>query len=78
VLLLSGLDIAFYSTFLKLDPSLALLNHAATDTMAGSMRPSRLKQIMDKLGLKLNLPIILLMIKYVDPDEPLVHFRPFS
>jgi hypothetical protein len=32
---------------------------------------------MDKLGLKLNLPIILLMIKYVDPDKPLVHFRAF-
>ncbi|KAK7894782.1 hypothetical protein LTR67_005521 [Exophiala xenobiotica] len=31
--------------------------------MVGSMRPSRLKHIMDKLGLKLNLPIILLMIK---------------
>ncbi len=42
------------------------------------MRPSRLKQIVDKLGLKLNIPIVLLMIKYVDPDEPLVHFPAFS
>jgi hypothetical protein len=33
--------------------------------MADSQKPSVLKRLNDKLGLKLNLPVLLLMFKYV-------------
>jgi len=37
--------------------------------MASSQKPSVLKRLNDKLGLKLNLPTILLMFKYVAVDD---------